>query len=363
MARVRRDEEAARKKEEEEEYRMQIADAEARVERLRRRMVGGETGRVEGHSKVLEDATMTPQGAEDEVLHSTSAMSRRDPQSNSSTSNLAERSGHFSLFPGRNEPVATRIPGESRRDITTQPAGDSLRPIGELAPWYTNVDKVGEKAAAKSAAQREREEKREERVKSEGDPLAMMKMFVRKTKDVEREREFAEKERRREMELVFGLEAESNMEKRTKKRDGTRERKRERRGERPRSRSRSPKRRKDRDKKSKDGRYAERAHREPHAGWGRKNESYDSELGHSLRRNNRSRGRSRSRSRSRSRDRNRRERSNRQGNRNDRSNQWNTFDRVDYGQHDSGRHSQSQHDSYKPNRRRGRSLERERRLD
>lgn len=201
VARVRKDEEEARKKEEEEEYRMQIADAESRMDRLRRRITGGDP---EAHEKppTISASEYPEQRSAKRARHESSnlalAQTATGRSRTTATDQLTDKDGHLNIFLETDGTRSQKI--RPKKASQPEPASFTLRELApELKPWYSSTTLVGEKQAAKSEKQTEKEQLREERARAGNDPLADMKRQLKATKDYERQRAELEAERKREL--------------------------------------------------------------------------------------------------------------------------------------------------------------------
>ena len=133
-----------------------------------------------------------------------------DPQVHRS---LTDKSGHINLFsegPSGPRKLASRDKNpeyekeksEKEAKIAEQFNMALGKPAEELRPWYTTVDKMGEKQERKTEKQVEREQRRDQRFKDLNDPMAAMRRGVKQLKEVEYVRQKEHEERRREIEIL-----------------------------------------------------------------------------------------------------------------------------------------------------------------
>ncbi|KAL7272444.1 hypothetical protein RUND412_004746 [Rhizina undulata] len=257
IERVRRDEAAAKAKEEAEEQRMQEVDAERRMQILRQRAAGvttaegvnppvrqaaavnsitgseqrGRTRREEAKADLQfrgspamgnsEIAVLERGRNNDATLDTTITVDERNKRRGKATTgagnphaSLYGADGHINLFasleedPGATTSRSRRAEKNEEYEAEKRAKEEKLeaqytialgKPADELRPWYSTLDKVGEKQERKSSKQTEWERKKEERRKERGDPLVGMRRGARAVKEVEQSRREWKTARAREM--------------------------------------------------------------------------------------------------------------------------------------------------------------------
>ncbi|OXV11543.1 hypothetical protein Egran_00695 [Elaphomyces granulatus] len=252
VARVRRDEAQAKALEEETERRMQEADAERRIQILRgqrpstsppptlsaqeqapsrkdkgygddasrhrkRRRLAGENDTDRDIRQAKEDAALVLT-KRDELL-ATSCRSNRDGADNTP---IIDSAGHINLFTAemahnrraQKHPEAEPEPGAAKKGRECEEQytlrfsnAAGLKESASQKPWYSSS--VHEVSAFEEMPQKDvwgnEDPMRKDREKSRlsaNDPLAGMKRGVRQLKEVERERNKWQKERKRELEML-----------------------------------------------------------------------------------------------------------------------------------------------------------------
>ena len=250
IARVRRDEAQAKAREEETERRMQEADAERRLQilrgqrpstssppatsareqapsrkdkgygadasrnRKRRRLAGeNDTDRDIRFAKEDADLVLTKR---DELL-STSSRSNRDGADDTP---IVDSAGHINLFTvemaraqkhleAEAEPGAAKNGREREEQQHTLRFSNAagLKESASQKPWYSSsahgvsaIEEMPQKDVWGNEDPRRKD--REKSRLSANDPLAAMKRGVRQLKEVERERNKWQKERKRELEML-----------------------------------------------------------------------------------------------------------------------------------------------------------------
>ncbi|KZF25229.1 hypothetical protein L228DRAFT_280485 [Xylona heveae TC161] len=237
IARVRRDEAAAKAREEEEERQMQEEDANWRLDQLRgsvskrhapERTVENEVreerphfGRSEARKRrklAGEDDTDRDIRLAAEAVHSrTDAIATQHDRKPSHDVSLTDASGHFNLFDTRPtkgsisknseaEAEAAKERYKFESQYTLRLANAEGNKDSKKRPWYTATDAVFSSHGALDGLDRDNSDQEEQRKRARADarrdqqdPLASMMKGIRDLRDVQKERQKWDAERRKEM--------------------------------------------------------------------------------------------------------------------------------------------------------------------